>query len=290
MHPQPPEDLTGLVDGFASTLQAVLEIGMTCHDDDFGRATQCPGWTVKDQISHVVGLELAMQGERAPQVPVPDYDWLRSEVGHAVEPAVELRRSRSGSHVVAELAALLPARLEALRGPELRLDTQVDGPFGRTDLGSLLRMRTIDVWCHEQDLRQALDRPGNLDTAGAAFFCERILMAFPGRAARRAGLEVGTVVIIESTGPVLAREGVRIIEGADGKPYAESLFSGVSHEAPATSAVAPEIVESATSIRLSTDALTRRGAGRVPTQELHYTVDGDEDVARKVLDALVITP
>jgi len=44
-----------------------------------------------------------------------------------------------------------------------------------------------------------------------------------------------------------------------------------------------------TSIRLTTDALTRRAAGRRTTDEIHYTVSGDEDIARRVLDALVIT-
>jgi len=290
MHPQPPEDLTGLVDGFAHSLQAVLELGMTCHEDDFDKETQCPGWTVKDQISHIVGLERTLQGEQDPPVDVPDYPWILGDLGRAVEPAIELRRSRSGGHVVAELAALLPARLEALRAPGLTLETPVEGPFGPMTLEGLLRMRTIDVWCHEQDLRQALDRPGNLDCAGAVIFCETLLRAFPARMARRADLDIGSVVIIESTGPVLAREGVRIVEGDDGRPYAESLFSGVSHEVPATAAVTPELVEVATTIRLSTDALTRRGAGRVATDDLHYTVEGDERVAHRVLDALVITP
>lgn len=287
MHPQPPEDLEQLVEGFAHSAQAVLELGMTCHDDDFDKPTQCPGWTVKDQISHVVSVERSLHGEPDDPVAVPDYTWVRTDVGRTVEPGVELRRGRSGRHVVAELAAVLPARLEELRDPALTLETQVKGPFGPTTLQDALRLRTVDVWCHEQDLRQALDRPGNLDVAGAAVFVDVILTSFPARAARRAGLDVGTVVIIECTGPVLAREGVRIVDGADGRPYAESLFSGVSHESPETPHTEAEAV---TTIRLSTDALTRRGAGRVDTADLHYGVEGDEDVARRVLDALVVTP
>ncbi len=287
MHPQPPEDLAQLIEAFAHAGQAVLELGMTCHDDDFDKPTQCPGWTVKDQISHVVALERMMQGEPDEPVPVPDYDWLRTDVGRAVQAGVELRRPRTGSHVVAELAALLPARLEALHDPELTLDTAVQGPFGPTTLGDALQLRTIDVWCHEQDLRQALDRPGDLDTGGAALFVQAVLTSFPARAARRAGLDIGTMVIIECTGPVCAREGVRIIEGADGRPYAEALFSGVSHE---SAAGAQGDDSAATTIRLTTDALTRRGAGRVPTAALSFSVDGDDLVAARVLDALVVTP
>lgn len=286
MHPQPPEDLAQLIEAFAHAAQAVLELGMTCHEDDFDQPTQCPGWTVKDQISHVVAGERAMNGDPQEKVPVPDYEWLRTDVGKIMEPGVEARRSRSGRHVVAELAALLPARLESLRDPGLDPQVEVDSPFGRLPLRRLLELRTVDVWCHEQDLRQALDRPGDLDTGGAALFVQTILTSFPARAARRADLDVGTIVIIECTGPVCAREGVRIIEGDHGKPYAESLFSGISHDVD----VRTEPADAVTTIRLTTDALTRRGAGRVPTAQLSYAVEGDDQVAARVLDALVITP
>jgi hypothetical protein len=59
-HPAAPEDLTGLVDAFAQTATSVLDLGRNLREADFGLPTDCPGWTVKDQISHVVGGELGM--------------------------------------------------------------------------------------------------------------------------------------------------------------------------------------------------------------------------------------
>ena len=77
------------------------------------------------------------------------------------------------------------------------------------------------------------------------------------------------------------RGGVRIITGDDGRPYGEALFSG--HDRPEG-----EEQLDVTSIHLTTDALTRRAAGRRPVDEIHYSVTGDEETARRVLEALVV--
>ena len=45
-----------------------------------------------------------------------------------------------------------------------------------------------------------------------------------------------------------------------------------------------------TSIQLSTEAFTRRAAGRRSVEDLHYTVIGDEQVAADVLEQLACTP
>ena len=41
---------------------------------------------------------------------------------------------------------------------------------------------------------------------------------------------------------------------------------------------------------LSTHELTRRAAGRQSAEETAYQVQGDEDLASRVLDALDVTP
>ena len=134
---------------------------------------------------------------------------------------------------------------------------------------------------HEQDLRAALDRPGNLDSASASVFTADILAALPRIASRVAGIGAGHAVVLDVSGPVVARGGARIVTGDDGRPYGEALFSGNDR---------PDGEEQldVTSIHLSTDALTRRAAGRRPVDETHYTVTGDEEIARRLLEALVV--
>ncbi|WP_188836950.1 maleylpyruvate isomerase family mycothiol-dependent enzyme [Flexivirga endophytica] len=291
--PLPPEGLDEMVTAYAGTTQAVLELGMTCRPDDFDLPTQCPGWTVKDQISHVAGVEAPLAGGPEDDADVPDHPWIRHDTGRFMERAVQTRRPRTGHEVVQELAHVLPRRVRALRDPELTLDSPMPALVGGTGtIGAQLPRRIIDIWCHEQDLREALDRPGNLDSAAAAAFVTAVLNAFPRRAAR-AGLEPGTSVIIECTGPVLAREGVRITRTSDGSLQAEALFSGQAHVDETDDSTGEIIVVppgSMTTIRLTTEALTRRGAGRVPTADLRYAVEGDEDIAARVLDVLAITP
>ncbi|GAB3587286.1 maleylpyruvate isomerase family mycothiol-dependent enzyme [Calidifontibacter terrae] len=280
-HPAAPTELSRLIEAYSNTTQAVLELGLTCHDADFDTPTQCPGWTVKDQISHVVGLESTLGGAPAPDIEVPQHPWIKNEFGAFMETHVEARRSTPGAEVVRELQELLPARLAHFHELLVDPDQLVPGPAGERPARDSVFIRVIDIWCHEQDIREALDRPGNLDSPGAAAFTQQVLDAVAPRAVKVAKLPVGTTVIIEATGPVQARGGVRIVS-KDGKPYGEALFSGEPHDAGVEGDV--------TTIRLTTEALTRRGAGRVSTADLRYHVEGDADVAVALLDALAITP
>ena len=109
-----------------------------------------------------------------------------------------------------------------------------------------------------------------------------LFAALPRLVAKNAGIEPGNVVIIDVTGPVVGRAGVWVETGEGGKPRGIPLFSGIAHDGD------PEDVF--TTITLSTDALTRRAAGRGGLEDIHFTVQGDEDVARRVLEALPFTP
>jgi uncharacterized protein (TIGR03083 family) len=283
MHPAAPDDRTGLIDALDQTVQSVIDLGFGCREEDFDRPTHCPGWSVKDQISHVVGVEKSFAGIRAEPVVVPDYPHLRHDAGRDVEREVEARRGRTGRAVVAELADFHPERIASLRESPADLDTVIGGALGpETTFGHLLRMRIMDTWVHEQDIRNALDRPGDLDTPAAAFFTEAALRALPRIISRVAGIGPGHAVVIDVTGPVVARAGARVITGEDERPYGEALFSG--HHRPEG-----EEQLDVTSIHLTTHALTRRAAGRRSTDEIHYSVTGDEQIARRVLDALVVT-
>jgi uncharacterized protein (TIGR03083 family) len=282
LHPAAPEDLAGLVSAYQQTTQAVVDLGRSCTDADFDLPTACPGWTVKDQISHVVGLESWLHTGDVPQVEVPDYAHIRNEAGQFIEKSVELRRRMVGQKVVDELETVAARRVAALSEPEVTLETVVRGPWGPAPVGESLRRRILDIWTHEQDIRQALGRPGNLDSGGAAVFMDLLFAALPRIVAREAGIEPGNVVIIDSTGPVMGRAGVWVEPGEEGKARGIPLFSGIAHDG--------DPLDVFTTITLSTDCLTRRAAGRGGLDDIHYSVHGDEAVARRVLEHLVIVP
>ena len=283
-HPAPPTDLGGLVSAFEQTTRAVIDLGQTLSARDFEKETECPGWTVKDQFSHIAGIEGWLDGATPPRIDLPELPYVRNEQGEFIELFVEERRGREGADVVGELEDILESRLSQLRDAALTEDTAVRGPFGRTTAAKALALRASDIWVHEQDIRTAVSRPGDLDTAAAALFVAAVLRVFPRVVAHDATVPVGHAVILDVSGPVVARAGARVVLDAERRRWGEELFTGESHDEDTASAP----VET-TSISLSTDALTRRAAGRREVGDLVFSVTGDEEVAQEVLEHLVVT-
>src|SRR6266571_1303476 len=90
----------------------LLDLAGTFAAADWERATECPGWTVKDQLSHVVGVERTLLGEPLP-APV-DAPYVRNDFGRIMEAGVAARRVLPGPEVRAELAETLERRLAQL--------------------------------------------------------------------------------------------------------------------------------------------------------------------------------
>lgn len=275
--PATPQPLDDLVEAFAQTAQAVIGLGHGCGEQDLAQTTDCPGWTVHDQIAHVVGVEAWLEGHKDPRVDMPEYEHIRNELGKKVEYAVEVRRGRTGAEVVAELEDVLAQRLSTLRDPVLTDSSVIAGPFGPDRAATVVLLRTFDVWTHEQDIRSALGRPGNLDSPAASVFVSTVMLQLPRLIAKGAGLEPGHVVVIDVTGPTAARQGVRVEVDEQGRPRGHAIPVGEA------------LPDGATTISLSTEAFTRRAAGRRSVSDTAYSVDGDDAIARRVLEALVVT-
>jgi uncharacterized protein (TIGR03083 family) len=293
-----PQHLPELVEAFAQSAQAVVDLARACSDDDLAQPTDCPGWTVHDQVSHVVGVEAWLGGHKDPRVEMPRYEHIRSDFGKKVEYAVEVRRGRSGAEVVAELEDVLAQRLSTLRDPELTGTSIIAGPFGPDRATTVLLLRVFDVWTHEQDIRMALGRPGDLGSAAAAVVVASVMRELPKVLARSAALEPGQVVVIDVTGPgpaVTASQGIRVELDEQGRarghaiPAVEVIAgdAGALTGGAQTTGAVPE--GETTTISLSTEAFTRRAAGRRSVSDTAYDVIGDEAVARRVLEALVVT-
>lgn len=290
IHPAPPIDLPGKVEGLRQGLQAVIDLGHGISDSDFDRPTSCPGWAVRDQFAHIAAVEAFLEGEEQPETDLSGLTHLSHDFSIWMEHGVQARRERPGAAVVAELEQLLRRRLSTLSNPDLELETPVRAPgsTGTVPLRRMLSLRLMDIWTHEQDIREALGRPGNLDTAGASVFVNTLVRAFPGLVSSRVGLSEGEAVILESTGPVTARTGVRMVTDAEGQLVGHPLFTGETE--PGDQTVRVLKAGPTTSISMSTDALNRRAAGRRSTADTSYRVTGSEETAVAVLDALTFTP
>ncbi len=280
VHPPAPTDPAGLVDAWARTVRNVIDLGRTTRPGDAELPTDCPGWTVLDQVAHVAGAEALSAGEPTPDLDVSGHAHVRHDFGALMEKFVEARRGRSLEEVLDELEERLEERLAFFAHHEDWPALTVEGPFGPTTLLDLLAIRSVDVWVHEQDLREALGRPGGLDTAAACLAMTSLFDALPRLVARDAQVPPGHAVVVELTGPTTGRAGVRV-EDRDGRARGVALFTGDSEEHP-------DVVT--TSLTMSTQVAGRLLGGRRAPEDLHVVVHGDEDVARRVLTAMTLTP
>jgi uncharacterized protein (TIGR03083 family) len=166
----PNDPIAGLSEVWAS----LVELGRALDDEGFDRRTACPGWTVKDQFSHVIGTELLLEGEPAP----PESEaapHVLNGLGELNERFVEARRKLPGREVVAELAELFDRRLSTLAS----LDAEAWSAIGPTPLGMVpyvdyMGLRTFDCWVHEQDVRLAVGRPGGRGGHGERVTLDRM--------------------------------------------------------------------------------------------------------------------
>ncbi|WP_068403260.1 maleylpyruvate isomerase family mycothiol-dependent enzyme [Kribbia dieselivorans] len=286
LHPAAPDDVDGILAAWAHSVQAIIDLGGSCRTEEFALETACPGWSVKDQISHVTDIEDQLAGGAAPPpVAGADRAHVRSAMGERTEAGVELRRDRPGQAVVDELELVLAKRHAQLRdgldSGSLTPETVVTMPIGPMPLVAGLRTRCFDVWTHEQDIRLALGQPGNLDSPAAAVTMAQFERSLPRVVAKSAAIEPGHAVIIDLTGPLVGRMGVRVVETEDGKRRGEPLFTGEKHEGED---------DQRTVISLSTAGLGRLIAGRAEPAQVNITVSGDESVARRVIEHLNIAP
>ncbi|MGL5819032.1 MAG: maleylpyruvate isomerase family mycothiol-dependent enzyme [Phycicoccus sp.] len=280
VHPTPPTDLAGTIDAWAQTVRSVLDLGRTMRAGDADRPTDCPGWTVFDQIAHVTSAEAGLAGEPVADLDVSGRAHVRTPFGERVEKRLESRRGRSLDEVLDELEERLAERLAAYGSPDATAETEVPGPFGSTTLLDLLGVRIFDIWTHEQDIREALGRPGGLDTPAATVSVARFLDRLPRVVARDAGVGPGHAVVLDLTGPTVARAGVRV-EEQEGRPVGIPLFSGTPDQ---------HLDVVTTTLTMSTQVAMRLAGGRRDPDSMHVVVHGDADVARRVLRALTVTP
>lgn len=276
--PPPPADLHGLVAAYADTSGSVLALAEGLGPGEEDLPTDCPGWTVLDQVRHVLSVEGMLLGEPMPDVDVTGHAHVRHDFGALVEKYLEGRRGRSADRVVEELRTTREARLAALTAPGLTLESPADGPFGRTSLGALLELRTFDIWTHEQDLREALDRPGGLGTAAASVALARTLQALPKAIAASGAVRAGDTTAVTVTGPVSASSVLGWHE-VDGR------LRGL----PADGSAVPV---DALRVEADTRAFARLTAGRWTAERFaeQARLGGDAEALARLLPALAITP
>jgi uncharacterized protein (TIGR03083 family) len=193
-------DLQQYVDAFEQSVRSLLSVADDLEPDDWRRPTELPGWSVQDVVSHLAAVEHELLVGEPPPALATYGGYVRDAFGQHMESGVAARREVPPVDIVHELRSNLELRL-----PQMRV-MGADEPPTRViagedwDTTELLSNRAFDAWMHEQDVRRAVTRPGNLDGPGALVTKEKVLGALPVLVARRAGAVAGQSLRFESTG------------------------------------------------------------------------------------------
>ncbi|MEI6622494.1 MAG: maleylpyruvate isomerase family mycothiol-dependent enzyme [Actinomycetes bacterium] len=278
----------GLADADVPTLIAIwlgeldrfTAVAAALTDEQWRAASSCPGWTVGDVVAHVIALESELHGDPLPQHK-PDWTSLPhvlNDFAEYIEVPVDVRRGRSREDVVAELTELVAARHDDLADAPTDPDQLVPTFAGmQVARKRAAQMRILDVWVHEQDVRDGAGRPGGLDTDAAWVTAGRFTSGLPYVWGKVVGAPIGATLEVDVTGPgVIFTRTVQV--GSNGRAQ---LIDSIAEE--------PDVRLWCPWPTFSHLCAGRLGsAGELATGAV--VVEGDHDLGRRLLPSLAVTP
>jgi uncharacterized protein (TIGR03083 family) len=243
------------------TLRSSIALSGELSAEDWTRPTECPGWSVFDQYAHLLGIEQFVAGD------VSDGE-VRTTAN--TEKDVAALRALSPAQLISRLIEVRDRRLAKMATDDM--SGLMDTPFGRQmPFGDFMSFRAFDCWIHEQDIRRAVGRPGNLDAPAANHAALILGASLPFVVGKRAGAAPGTVVRFVVDGPV--PNGWRIAVGDDGRARP------ADGDEPAT-----------VTLSMDWETFIRLAAGRCGKNAVNVGVDGDANLADRILAGMAVTP
>lgn len=256
-----------------SSIQDLLTLLESLDPDDWGRPTDLPGWDVKAIAAHTAHLEGITGGAPREEADVPEADHIRSPMGQFTEIGVITRRDAAPADIIEEIRRYTKVRHDDLTAnPPTDEDAPAPKVFGAIGwtTKTLLRNRPLDVWMHEQDIRRAVGKPGNLDSAGAVHTVDYQLDGGGYILAKKAKAAPGTTAVFAVEGH--APRAYAVDDGGKGVPLPE----------------APENPD----VRLAMDRETfvLHVGGRASADPAKVHVEGDAGLAQRILASMATTP
>ena len=170
-----PDPDQAVVDVLADVWSSMQRLGADLDEAQWKRPTDCPGWSVQDNLAHIVSIESVMLGRPAPDIDLPDLPHVKNDLGRSNEIWVESFRSSTGAEVLEAFR-----EVTALRFAELRSLTDAGWsapswtPTGPGTVRDLIPFRVLDSWIHELDMRRAVGRPADMESPPARLALGRL--------------------------------------------------------------------------------------------------------------------
>ena len=222
---QIPKDRT--IDALDSVWSSLSGLLGSLSDDEWRRPSPLPGWDVQANVAHMIGTEAMLLGEATPSI-VIDRErsgHVRNDIGAFNEVWVEALADRSSTEVLAMFDDFTARRLAILRAmPQADWDAETMTPVGRESYGRFMQIRVFDCWFHEQDIRDALDKPGHDSGLAVEVTLDELAPAMGFVVGKKAGAPSGSSVRLELTGAsgrtieVMVDERARVVDRLDGTP------------------------------------------------------------------------
>jgi uncharacterized protein (TIGR03083 family) len=267
------ERLRGYVDVWWQAVDDFTRLLEQLPTDEWPTPTDLAGWDVHACAAHTAHLEAVLAG--APE------ETERFDAGPHVsnlaqaytEQGVLARRASPPTELIDEIrtsAARRHALLLADPPPDASEMPPITPGGIAWNWGTLLRNRALDVWMHEQDVRRAVGRPGDMETPAAQHTADYLLEGMPMVLARRAGATAGTTLVMA-------------VAGSDPTAYGVG-DSGRGHPLPEIPAY-PTVC-----LSMSRESFIVLAGGRRTPEEVAFTVEGDAELGARILAGMTLTP
>lgn len=169
--------------------------------DAYDALTACPGWNVRDVLSHLLGFEEMLRGAAVPQHEGPWPPYVKNPIGEINEAFVEAYRYEPGIVVLdrfRESAVRSAVRLRALSAAEW--EKVGWSPEGERPYHRFQETRVLDSWIHLQDIRDALLQPADDHGPGEEIVVNRFEAALPYVVAKKMRPPEATLIQVNLSG------------------------------------------------------------------------------------------
>ncbi len=265
-----------IVDNLEHVWQSIDMLCASFTEREWKTPTDLPGWSVQDNIAHIIDFESRMLGRPVPEHTPAQRPHMKNDLGRRNEIWVDWCRSWSGAEVLEAYREVIAARLQVLRAAG---DAKFSAPSPISATGEPLRdhlqRRAVDCWSHEQDIRRAVSRPGHMDGPIVTSALDRMVGGMGMVCSRRAKAPDGSTIVLVITGP-----------------YSRTLALRVRGEETKSCDQVPETP----TVRLSMDSETfgclafGRWEGQKVLESGRVLIAGDVELGRTIVRHMALTP
>jgi uncharacterized protein (TIGR03083 family) len=258
---------TETLDKLIHTWDSISALCADLSEAQWKTLTSCPGWTVQDNLSHLVGVERLILGLPVTRHRAGEHDHVKNPIGEFNEHEVDSRRHLSGAEVLEEWNEIIAGGREFFdEADDDYFSRETMTPVGPGTIADFLHVRVLDCWAHEQDMRRAVGKPGNDDSPAAEHTIDRLLRTIPIVVGKRAKTPEGRGVLLEIAGPVRRSVPVLVTNGR--------------------AAIVDGVPDPIVTVKMDSNTFCELAMGRIDPATARVEVVGDQSLGRAIVDNL----